>query len=266
MQKIILMPKRARTGDYSQATEVYSQGSYTAGRRLRRASTSRTSLYRRMYRGMRLYRTPSNMVYPFERTTRIPIGINQLGGFLYGVGGGANISLSFSLSNTTIWWTTGVNEDVANPGSGDFQALFDQWRLNKVNVRLIWSKNVENSTNVTHVAPTFFVVTDYDDAGTFIKSDLLQYPNVRTLQLGHVNNFSNSHTVYNPSVNLDAQGDLLTALPSASRKSPWCDCAVPNVMHHGIKMAYENFDNTIDQSDGTLLLVITHHFEFRYAR
>lgn len=260
------MFKRRRTGDYSQATEVYSQGSSTASRRPRRALTTRRSLYRRAARTMRLYKTPANLLYPFERTTRIPIGINQLGGFVYGTGGGADITLTFSLGNTTIWWTSGISEDIANPGFGDFQQLFDQWRLNKVNVRFVWSKNVENSTNLTHIAPTFFVVTDYDDAGTFTKNELLQYPNVRTLQLGHVNNYNNSHTVYYPAVNIDSQTDLLTPLPSTSRKSPWCDCAVPNVMHHGIKMSYENFNQTIDQSDGTLLLVITHHYEFRYAR
>lgn len=259
------MYKRSRTSD-SEATEVYRQGSLTASRRRRSLlkGMSRKSIYRR-------YKVPSTLIYPFERTTRIQFTLNNLTGFI-GASSDRQIALSFGLEQTGIWYVNaGISSDITNPGYTDFTNLFDQYRINRVELKFIWQANTSeydpsNQTQSRSIAPLMHMATDYDDSGVFSLDQLLQYPNCRTIQLGQINNAGPIHVINNPGVVVESQTDLLTPLPSTMRRSPWCDCAVPNVKHNGLKISWDSMGQDFDLVAGNLIIMVKYSLEFKNAR
>lgn len=224
----------------------------------------------RRYSYMR-YKTMSSIIYPFERTTRVQFALNNLTGFI-GATSDREIALSFGLESTGIWYVNaGVSSDITNPGFTDFTNLFDQYRINKVELKMIWQANTQeydasNQTQARAILPLIHMATDYDDTGLFSLNDLLQYPNHRSIQLGQINNAGPVHVINKPGVVFESQTDLLTPLPSTVKRSPWCDCAVPNVKHNGLKLAWDNFGQDADQVCGNLVILVKYSYEFKNAR
>lgn len=154
------------------------------------------------------------------------------------------------------------------PDSSDFQRLFDFFRLNRVDMKMIWQANehIYQTAGGTLVTPLIHCVTDKDDTGLFSLNDLLQYPTHRAIQLGSINNYQATHTVIKPGVQIESQTDLLSTLPSTTRYSPWCDTGVPNVKHNGIKLSWDDFDINTNQLNGRIEFLFDLYFEFKTPR
>lgn len=257
------MPKRSRTNSDA-STLIYSQGSQTAtaSRRRYRRMLSRTA------RGYKLYKTPSIPLYPFKRSCRVVFPVNTLTGFIGGFTD-RQIAWSFALDEVTVWYVNvAASQSFTIPGVADFTGLFDFWRLNRVDMKMIWQSNGNEyqTAGQTLIAPLIHVVTDKDDTGLFSLNDLLQYPNHRAIQLGQVNNMGPIHTVIKPGVQIESQTDLLSPLPSTTRYSPWCDTAVSNVKHNGIKISWDDFDFSTSQLNGRIEFLFDLYFEFKNPR
>lgn len=134
-------------------------------------------------------------------------------------------------------------------------------------MKMIWqTNNTKYETGAAKVAPTIHCVTDKDDTGTFALKDLLQYPTHRCIQLGALNGYQATHTVINPGVQIESQTDLLSPLPSTTRYSPWCDTAVSNVKHNGIKLAWDDYNQDNDENNGRILFLFDIYYEFKTPR
>jgi len=156
----------------------------------------------------------------------------------------AAISLFFTLS--------------ATPGSSDFIACFDQYRLRAVSVEFMPMITSTMAASTAVYLPRLYTCIDYDDAGTLTRSAIQQYDTcvvsppgtgvVRTLV---------------PRMAVAAYSGSFTSYANVS--DMWLDAASPSVQHFGVKAVLESGPSgqTILQ---TYLITATSFWEFRATR
>lgn len=233
--------KRARYDD-SQATIPYSsQGSQTQSSRRSRRSTAARRAFRvpRPVRGRR--RTPLNAVYQFERTVVHNAILNLSSGW-YARGKG--ISFAWSLDTMLVTYADGYEVPVTIPGSIEFINLFDQYRVDKVEMEMYFSASNHNavaSTSNTIVMPIMNVVSDWDSRAVTSGSNLLEYAGVRSFQCGQMNS-PFKHTITGPAITTLVQTDSVIGQDFGTiKKRQWLSTSSPECIHNCIKVGYEDF-------------------------
>jgi len=208
--------------------------------------------------------TPSRAVYTFERNVDHDVYINLNSG-INGIGNG--IGFSWSLDNLLVEYGNTSQTNVAIPGSAEFQALFDQWRIDRVDMKMYFSAtNLGLSASTTHTftCPVYRCVTDYDNQAVDSTEVLEEYPQCRTFQIADGRVFK--HTVYKPGANQSTQVDTGADVPSTNKRSPWCETSVPGVSHYGIKVKYDPFNVTIpDYTPDYIVGCVKFNFKIYYS-
>lgn len=124
-----------------------------------------------------------------ETQVRVTSPTSGVSVFGIGVNSSANMSLEFSLANTTIYLGGLASLAVANPSVAELQQLYDTFQIEKVEIT-IFSGNTqaitsgEVLTGPNFVLPLIGHVPDTDDAGNTSLTQLQQYSNYRCDQLG----------------------------------------------------------------------------------
>lgn len=252
--------KRARTDD-SQATIGYTQSS---------SASRRSRMSRRLSRrGTKLRGpTPYGFKYPFERVVDYDVPLNLSTGWSPGgTSNGLGLGFTFTLDNLQIEFSNGSTTDIAINGSSDFTSLFDQWRIERVDMQMYYSgtnHTVQPSTINTYAMPVFRYVTDYDNADVSSTEIISEYPQCRTFQTGVSKVLR--HTVYYPGVNTTAQLDTAADVPAIVKRAPWIDCATAGIAHHGIKINYVPFNTTTpDYSPDVIMGACKFSFKIYYT-
>jgi len=113
----------------------------------------------------------------------------------------------------------------ALPGSGEFTALFDSYRLIQVTLDFI-------PTGSTAAVPTpLYSVLDYDDAvGPTALNDLLQYDTLKVTSGGAFHS-----RTFTPRYATAAYSGVFTSF-SQSKFNDWVDVASPSVLYFGCKI------------------------------
>jgi hypothetical protein len=122
------------------------------------------------------------------------------------------------------------------PNSSEFSALFDQYRIKGITLRLDWDCNSYSVSNISSAAPLLYVVADYDGSTDAAVSDLLQYPQVVThsfMESGYKPLIM--HIKPRPLMDIASTG-VLTAY-SPAKVAPFIDTSYMTVPHYGIKLA-----------------------------
>lgn len=204
-------------------------GSFADTRRQRR----RINYGKRMslYRSVRT-RTPHSHHYPFERNVSIAVRYNPSTGF-NSIGYG--IAFAFQLQNIVTEFGNATTVNTAIAGSTEFTTLFDQYRIDKVEMQCFYSATVTDGVAGSNIPmPCMYIVNDYTDtnvaAGT---TNLAEYSQARVVQ------FSQSapmirHTLYKPSAKIDMRITGGTQ-PAGEARSPWLSTSFPDVNHFAIK-------------------------------
>lgn len=271
--------KRARTQEtdtglstqFSQELmPAYSQSSMYGSRRRRfRGFTGRYSLRRRRSSYVsRIPRavTPYNYAYPIARNINIDAPINLSTGWQ---ARGPGLGFSFRLNEIVMQFAdaTAITKPIG--GFTELTSLFDQWRIAKIECKLIYSASNHNSVNLATndiALPVIHIVTDYDDrtvdSATF---NAQEYPQCRTVRLGaiHKHNFV-------PRVKGYVDGSGVTRA-ATSGTSSWFDCAVADIDHYGMKVQYDNFGDIAPTQDpnvyvGTCKFQFRIYFQFKNPR
>lgn len=253
------MFKRARTDD-SQATIGYTQSS---------TSSRRSRMSRRLSRrGTKLRGpTPYGFKYPFERVVDYDVPLNLSTGWAPGgTSNGLGLGFSFTLDNLQVEFGNGSTTDIAINGSSDFTSLFDQWRIERVDMLMYYTgqnHTVQPSTINTYAMPIFRVVTDLDNSDVSATEILEEYPQCRTWQTGMSR--AMKHTVYYPGVQTTAQLDTAADVPAIVKRAPWIDCATAGIAHHGIKVKYVPFNTNPDYSPDIIMGACKFSFKIYYT-
>lgn len=248
--------KRART-DATELTEATGRSSRYARRQLGRL--------RPKYRKATSYKTK----YDFERVVEYDTPLNLNSGFN---GNGYGISFGWTLDTLIVEFGNGSQTLIPISGSADFENLFDQWKIERVDMEVYFSRTtleqVPSTSNYMNM-PIIRYVTDLNDFDNDSTIDIKQYPQVKTAQFGEGRKVT--HTCWYPSANVDAQLDVATSVASMNKRSPWCSTAVPGVAHHGIKVRNVPFDITLpdatpDVNVGGMKFVFKVYYSLKLAR
>lgn len=136
---------------------------------------------------------PANKVYKFKRTCTSIFGYNNYTGFTSPSGTsnyGQSLGMAFTLQGPQL------TSNLINPGlqpmpsPGEFTALFDQYKITGVAVKIIYTNNIANGsavpgTYIQTALPTSQICVDYDDnVAVASETELLQRPETKILQLG----------------------------------------------------------------------------------
>lgn len=255
------MYKRRRTSvtNYdSQATIPYTQSQSST------TSSSRRRGYRRV---LRRYRqpTPYNTPYTFERNVEYNAQLNLSSGwFTKGVG----IGFVWSLSEMIVTFGDSTTGAIPIPGASELTTLFDQWRLDRVDMQIIYSATNHQQTSSassTQVMPVVRIVSDFDDTNVSSSVNLLEYPQVRTIQLGNMQARGVRHTITRPAIQMDAEG-LAGTVSAVQKRGQWIDCNEPQITHAGIKVGYSDYGSgTPDYSPDLVVGVAKFQFKIYYT-
>lgn len=128
----------------------------------------------------------------------------------------------------------------ATPNSAELSNLFDQYRLIGVTVRIDWDYNSYPVTSGNAVAPLIYYVADYDDSGSSVVADLLQFPGVQTHSFLE-NGYRPLIVSVKPKPLRDvASTGILTAYGPMT-VAPWLRTADMTTPHYGLKFASQQF-------------------------
>ncbi len=133
--------------------------------------------------------------------------------FQSSLGGATSMALTFALSDL--------------PNYTEFTALFDQYRIEEVSVRLI--PIVTTCTPASYTDSLLYSVVDFDDATTATVTDLQQYENVRVSP-------PTKEVKYRlvPRLAIAAYGGAFTQYANTQM---WLDVGSPSTYHYGLKLA-----------------------------
>lgn len=157
-------------------------------------------------------------------------------------------------TNTSAAFFRGYSFQLSDcPSPGDFTALFDQYRITRIDVSFLPS--ALDSTPAAQSSSLVLTVVDYDDAtAPTALGDLFEFNNcmvwsgTERLQLSLV-----------PRVARALYTGSFSGYESA--EAPWIDIASPAVQHYGLKVAFGATYSVL-----SYLPVFRYHLEFRSTR
>lgn len=176
-----------------------------------------------------------------------------------------DMQLTFAPSATRYYLTgTSIYAD-SLPNVTEFSSLFDCWRMTKVTVRIDLPMGISNSAlSPGSVVPQLMYVPDHNDAGSALKADLLQYPQVQ------VHNFNKDGYTplmleFRPTALAEISSGLVGTAYSSLQPGAWMRTSNFDVQHYGIKMFFDNYGTT-HNVNYPLEFTIWYHLEFTNPR
>lgn len=225
----------------------YRNGTFvsTGGRTLRGKRASKRMMvlpaWAKKARASRSIANFVNRTYKFKRTVVIQGALQS--GTNTGLPGGGTVALSFSLGQVnmsrSIQGGAAANSNIAVPGVSEMTALFQQWKIDKVVVKIIPTRNSADIVDAIPVVPgyptfpTLLTVIDYDDndAPTTI-APLQEHGDCSIKMLDRIH----SQTV-KPKFT-----GVVTGAPGTTVAGPpmrgFLDCAQPNIEHNSVKFGF----------------------------
>lgn len=184
---------------------------------------------------------PYNTDVSIQRSTDLDIYLDLASGWNQR---GPGFSLIFSLSNVKLTFTDGFIITSAISGSTELSNLYDQWKVDKVDLQMFFSAttNTMLSTGIitsSNVMPVISIVNDFDNNDPI--EDIAQYPQVRTLQLGTTNGYPLRHTIYKPGAIGTTEETVSSTVPGQVLRGQWFSTATPGIPHHCMKVKYNEF-------------------------
>jgi len=116
--------------------------------------------------------------------------------------------------------------------STEFTALFDQYQIRGVAVRLVPHFNVWNITPEGGNGPRCYYVIDFDDSTASTNEDEI-------IQHGRCKSFRPERgfrVYFKPRPNNEFYNATASSGYGIARASPWMDCSSPSVPHYGLKI------------------------------
>lgn len=189
--------------------------------------------------------------------------IDQVGGFA-----GVSTTLQMVFSLTAVSFTTGAGPLVAPlvPSSSEFSTLFDQWRIDFVEMEIFFSGNSQAVFTAGSTLPLLWYADDYDDANNTTLSMIQQYPRVKIAAFGEDGGHVLRHRVV-PKASLVVSDGAGTYGNAPQLNGPtWIDVANPGTPHYGVKMCLDTFGRTAAGDLGSINVVSKIHFSFKNVR
>lgn len=157
--------------------------------------------------------------------------------------------------------TAALSFKLSDFASSDVTALFDQYRFNAVEVKMI-PRVTDRSPDTSIPPPYLFTAIDYDDAAAITAiSDILQYANCQShpWDKSFVRRFR-------PNVALAAYGGGVFS-SYANKTLQWIDVASTGVEHYGFKVSTAAYSTSLNTAVRPVWdIVVKAYLEFKSVR
>lgn len=233
---------------------------------MRKGYRKRKAPARRKYGARKGYRRKNNYalnkVYAYKRLAKSLVIQNSLTASTITTNDASQINLS-AVQADTVGSMFGASMqfrlgNIQTPG--DFQSLYDQYKITGVNVKIIPLSDSATSQS-SGFLPTLYWARDNDSAQTVptTEASLRERQDLKTMRL------TGPRSIYirNPKqlVDTTVQGGVLL---NSLNATGWIDCNDQNVMHNGLMMWFKNVDLRAQPNTTTAFrFEITYYIKFR---
>lgn len=217
--------------------QIPSRNRQRRGRRKNRQGRGEASITA-MAQPLKQVPRPRNVPHVIRRSWTLPISYYGSNGWGNTTAPDFQINFAASISNVNIGGVAVYGPNT--PNYSELAAIFDQYRIAGVTVRIDWDYNSYPVSSGTAVAPLLYYVADYDDSSSAIVTDLLQYPGVQTHSFLE-NGYKPLIVSIKPKPLRDiASTGLLTAYGPMTT-APWIRTTDLTTPHYGLKFCASQF-------------------------
>ena len=181
---------------------------------------------------------------------------------------GMNLNMFFTISGTYLV-IAGTNPQILNmPNYAELTTLYDQYRIDCVQVSLYFSNNSTSLASTTVGMPVIGIVKDYDDANAAAFNDIQQYDNFQSFQLGNATNSGGKYTFWIKPSCKAALNSNSVGYGFAQLRSQFVDCNYPLVQHYGVKMCIDPilYASGVGTQIGQLSIETKYYLTMKHSR
>lgn len=152
------------------------------------------------------------------------------------VAGGNTFQFNFSLSQMETLINGGGAGAIAfaqHLNYTEYTALFDAYRIRKVQLQMVYNADSQSQTMVTGL-PNIMMANDYDDSLATTTASLTQYPSFKLIQMGSGADNCKYWTV-KPKTQISVETTTGAVTSISGKEFDWIDCATPNAKYFGVK-------------------------------
>lgn len=200
----------------------------------------------------------SNSLHQFRRAVRRQVYWNPVAG----LDGTATTTMQLSFSpGATDFRFGGVSVYTdALPNSAEFSALFDQYRVKDIMIRIDYGNNVWDNSGVSYGTPLVQYVADYDDPGDLTLTAMQEYPQMRVHSFNQ-NGYTPLILKLNPVPLRDIAGSGVATGYAPSSVSPFLRTAEMSIPHYGLKFAVNGAGASVNSVLGYFNVIVWYDLE-----
>lgn len=164
---------------------------------------------------------------------------------------GNYLGFDFALGNVFGYHAGGYLWGISVPGTGDFTALFDYYKIKCVKLTFYYSHNTSTTNHPGEPLPIFLICNDYDDAqGPETLLSMNERSGVRRIQMGNTNDTAPTHWVQPCPQTYVTQTDPVTGTQSqinagiARSGNNWLNLSATQIRHSGVKLFWDTQGRT----------------------
>ena len=205
-------------------------------------------------------------VHKFKRTTTFNLTYTPSTGLS---GSGNGIALSFSLNNIYYSINAGGLGTQACPDASQLSALFDQFRIDKVIVKVFFTDNSSSTASSTTCLPIVTICNDYQNTKDSSQASILANTTAYTKQIGQPNAGGTGGIFHKcvPRCHLaSSESTGFGAGTGGSRPEKpwtWVDTAQGNTDHFGVKMYFDAASSGSATQEASVAFYVDTYFSFR---
>jgi len=214
--------------------------------------------------------TPSSgRTVTFWRKTQTSLAFNQ--GFGWG-GLGTSLNWGFSLGRVVGFLNGAFQYSLPVSNASEFQALFDYYCIKSVKMQIFYTHNISGVTSTTTALPMLLIANDFDDiAESMSTNSMNERVGCRTVQFENTGIGGITHYVKPKPSTVVVQTNVDTGVLSSANAgvvfgTQWLDVAQSNIVHHGIKIVYDNQGRTTSTDIGSMTFVFDVEYCFKGYR
>ena len=201
----------------------------------------------------------------FKRSVQGYWSMNQSTGFN---GAGFDMQFSFSLQGQNNYVAGLFINTSGLPDYGEFTALYDQYRIDKIHMRFGFTNNQSGVNTAATELPVIKIVKDTDDVNTITGNQILQYAGMKSFQLG--NGGVSKDGWYDfwvvPKPQVTTYRTAIGSGYSAPDKSIKIDTAYSDVPHYGVKLFWDPYGLTSNVSIGNMVILTTYYLTMTHTK
>lgn len=209
------------------------------------------------------FRDVPERIAKFARTTVI-------GPYQYAPATGWNataydMEINFSLNQTQVYIAGALYTTVPNTGASDFTALYDQYRIDMVELSIMYGVNAYIAPGTTSGVgssqnPVLLIAFDPTDSSVTSMSSILQYNDLKVIQLCS-EKVQNGYALQFRPVPLITAGGSPAAV--SFKNAPWISKDTPTVPHYGVKLFLDNLGGALPTPVGNLEIYVKYHLSMK---